>query len=393
MILYGSVLLILHSYLIYPLSLFLLARIRSLHSLPSVNKFHPEVCVLIAAHNEAKVIENKILSILKVDYPVDKLNIYIGSDNSTDETNAIVSQYADQYSLIKPFYFQTRTGKPGIINFLAEKAIESSKNINEVVLIITDADITHDKSSFEKMTRHFVDSKVHLVDTNLKNVGTLDSESNNESKYLEFEVRIKKLESLLFQRMMGPFGGCFAIKGLAYENIPGNFLVDDFYLAMCVLEKGNYVLTDIEALAYEESNTALNTEYKRKRRISAGNFQNLNRFKHLLVSKYPGLSYAFLSHKVLRWFTPFLFLLAIIAFILLCVLGNPFYIFVAKFVVLLLLLVVIIDFTILKILKFGSITSKLLYFVFMNIALFHGFIDYIKGIRSNVWQPTKRSIR
>ncbi len=48
--------------------------------------------VLIAAHNEEKVIGEKIASVLTSDYPLNKLEVLVGSDASTDHTNAILQQ-------------------------------------------------------------------------------------------------------------------------------------------------------------------------------------------------------------------------------------------------------------------------------------------------------------
>lgn len=66
--------------------------------------FLPKVSIIIAAHNEELVISDKLTSIIKGDYPLDKIEILIGSDNSTDNTNAILSEWAEKYSFIKPYF-------------------------------------------------------------------------------------------------------------------------------------------------------------------------------------------------------------------------------------------------------------------------------------------------
>lgn len=390
--LYVNVFFILHSYLIYPATLYLYVLISRLKAKSYPCDYAPEISVLIAAHNEESVIEAKINSVLNVDYPAQKLTVYIGSDNSTDRTNEILNRYARLYpGKIKVLLFNTRTGKPEIINTLAKQALKDCKEREQLVFIITDADITHEPSSFKLLARHFADPKTDLVDTHLINQSAADKvKAGRESDYLRFEVHLKHLESVVWKRMMGPFGGCFAIRASACGEVPGNFLVDDFYLAMRILEKGNYVINDKSAFAFEESVNDIRVEYKRKRRISAGNYQNLSRFRHLLFSGYPGLSYAFISHKVLRWLTPFFLLNSLIVFVVLCILGIPFYIFATKLIILLLIVMLIIDFANIRIFKSAKITGSLFYFILMNIALLHGFIDYTKGVRTNVWQPTKR---
>jgi hypothetical protein len=96
--------------------------------------------------------------------------------------------------------------------------------------------------------------------------------------YISREVLIKQHESILWGTMMGPFGGCFAIRSELYEPVPKNFLVDDFYINMKVLEKGYQCINNLNALVFEDISNNLSDEFKRKVRISTGNFQICNAF-------------------------------------------------------------------------------------------------------------------
>ena len=68
--------------------------------------------------------------------------------------------------------------------------------------------------------------------------------------------------------MMGPSGGCFAIRNKFYKPVPSNFLVDDFYINMKILEQGYKTINNTEAIVYEDVSNNLNDEFKRKVRIS-----------------------------------------------------------------------------------------------------------------------------
>jgi len=48
---------------------------------------------MVVAHNEEKVILEKLNNILELDYPQDKIEILVASDNSTDQTNNIVKEF------------------------------------------------------------------------------------------------------------------------------------------------------------------------------------------------------------------------------------------------------------------------------------------------------------
>jgi hypothetical protein len=124
-------------------------------------------------------------------------------------------------------------------------------------------------------------------------------------------------------------------------------------------------------------------------RISIGNWQNLNRFAGLITKPFYPLGLAFLCHKVLRWFTPFLALFAFGVALLLAAPGNVYTYFISFLLAVLLLLP--LDFLLMKRNLHTGILRFINHFVMMNIALLAGFINYSKGVKSNVWQPTKRN--
>ena len=98
-------------------------------------------------------------------------------------------------------------------------------------------------------------------------------------------------------------------------------------------------------------------------------------------------SFAFWSHKILRWFTPFFMLFAFTANVLL--LEMPFFkaVFVAQCAFYGLALLG-------QALSWGGIKVKTLnlfyYFVSMNLALFLGFLNYISRTHTVKWDRTER---
>ena len=56
----------------------------------------PRIAMIIAAHNEADVIEAKIENALALDYPREKLRIIVTSDASDDGTDELVLRYASR---------------------------------------------------------------------------------------------------------------------------------------------------------------------------------------------------------------------------------------------------------------------------------------------------------
>jgi cellulose synthase/poly-beta-1,6-N-acetylglucosamine synthase-like glycosyltransferase len=377
-----SIFLIFHTYVLYPVLLKILASRKKFNFQNNTEEF-PSVSILMSCFNEETVIAQKIESIIDSDYPQEKIQIIIGSDNSSDNTNNIISSYAEKYSniIFKPF--NVRQGKSNIINQLYD--ISTGE-----ILILTDANVFFDKNTIKEIVKPFQIPEIGLVDSNMINTGIkLEGISFQEKSYISREVIIKHRESLLWGTMMGPFGGCFAIRRNLYSPVPKNFLVDDFYICMKVLEMKYKAINSLEAKVFEDVSNNLSIEFKRKIRIATGDFQNLNRFKKLLFPPWKGLAFSFLSHKVLRWITPIFMIFAwISAFIM--SFSSDFYLilFIAYNFIFFLTLA---DFLLKKLNIHNVILRFITHFLTMNLALLIGMFKSIKGVESNVWKPTKRN--
>ncbi len=373
-----------HSYILFPLILRLLSS-NKISSWKDEIKTDPVfVSILISAFNEEKVIREKIESIIQSAYPSDRYEILVGSDCSTDQTNSILSELAvDPKNKLRFFPFEIRQGKPNVINILVEYAQGD-------ILILSDANVMFDQMTIKELMLPFSDPDIGLVDSQMINVGMKrEGISQQEKAYISREVRIKHEESLIWGSMMGPFGGCFAIRKSLFKPVPSNFLVDDFYLNMLVLESGYKAINNPKAIVYEDVSNDLAIEYRRKIRIATGNFQNLARFKKLLWPPWSGIGFSFLSHKAIRWFGPFFLALALISLFILSTVSTFFLIlFIAN---LTLFLAPIIDWFFKKLNFHIFILRFITHFCAMNLAMFIGFVRKMKGVKSNVWEPTKRN--
>lgn len=378
-----SLFLILYSYILFPGILHLLARKRETPEKRNGQESLPFISVLIAAFNEEAVIAPKIESVLNSNYPINRMEILVGSDASTDSTNEILKRLEQDHPLLKSFLFKERTGKPGVVNRLVKES-------EGEILVITDANVMLDRTTLREMTGPFGDPEIGLVDSRMINTQLKkDGISHQEKFYISREVRIKYHESILWGTMMGPFGGCYAVRKSLFRPVPDNFLVDDFYINMAVLKQGFRCISRMEAKVYEDVSNNLQEEYRRKRRIAAGNFQNLSAFGSLLFSGRPGVSFCFFSHKVIRWFVPFLVMITLGTSL---AMGRESLLYgILTLLILMALVIPIIDQFLRKI-KIHAVPLRFVtHFVLMNLALLAGFFNYLGGIRSNVWQPTRRN--
>lgn len=377
-----SISLLVYTYALYPMGLVFLNLFSKKEPKASAGDYQPLISVLIAAHNEEKVIEEKIRALFSSDYPLSKLEVHVGSDDSSDSTNAILSRLQKEYKQLRLHLFSQRTGKPGIINQLASEA-------KGPILIITDANVIPAKETLRQLVSCFEDPMTGLADTKMVNLGKTETGiSFQEKTYISWEVRTKYLEGKLWGTMMGPFGGFFALRKECFIPVPATFLVDDFFLCLQVLKQKFKTVSKIQALVYEDTSNSLQEEMRRKTRISTGNFQNLRHFAGLLRPPYKATAICWFSHKILRWMGPLWLTLAWASSVILHS-HHPFYLAVALLQTLLPLLA-ITDLLLKKINLHFIPLRFVTHFYAMNIALFKGFMRYTRGVDNNIWQPTRR---
>jgi cellulose synthase/poly-beta-1,6-N-acetylglucosamine synthase-like glycosyltransferase len=362
---------IIWSYAIYPLLLALAPARR--HEQTSVPRDWPSVSVVISVYNEEKHIVTRIENLLALDYPGDKLEILIGSDGSTDRTNELVGKIPD--ARVKLHVFEQRRGKPSVLNRLVPQA-------RGELLVFSDANAMFGSDTLRKLARHFGNPQIGGVCGRLVLHG--DDSETDEGPYWKLETYLKTRESAL-DSCLGANGAIYAIRKSCWPQIPDNTFVDDFVIGMRVREAGHRVIYDTQAVATEELPQSVGHEMTRRIRIGAGDFQALFLCWRSLLPWRGFYSLAFWSHKVLRWFAPFLMIAALVSNIAL--LSYP------LFAVVLALQVAFYTLAIFGVfLRRRKIVlfSAPYYFVTINLALLFGFFRFITGTQQAAWKRTAR---
>lgn len=391
---WGCLILIAHTYALYPMLLGFLARGKSLppERFEQDDEF-PEVAVLMAVYNEEAVLEATLASILESDYPAGKMKVFIGSDGSTDRSDAIVNRFRERHPQIQLTVFGGRNGKIRIINQLAADTAASFADPDSALYVLCDANVVWTPSLVRRLASHFKRPAVGLVGAAVKDkVREHAGIGDEEEAYIGQENLVKYREGVLWGNVVGAFGACYAMRATLFSPVPVHHIVDDFFLTFQCLEKGGTAIVDLDAVCYEAVSTEISEEFRRKRRIATGNFQNFRRFWSFIQPWNSNFAtfFAFWSHKGLRWCGPFLiigmiFSAAILAFM------SPFYLL-PVFGLLGTFLAAGLD-------KWmssceGGRHVKLFrfirYFYTMNAALFLGFVAFAKGVGNSVWEPTKR---
>lgn len=373
------------SYVIFPLYLKLIARniVRNKNNYNTISEW-PAITVIFSVYNEDRVIKQKLESILNSDYPKDKLHVLIGSDNSTDNTNEIIEEYQKKNSNITLIKKNSRTGKLKIINELVDIA-------NTEQLVFTDANVIFKPQTIKALVYNLIKKQAQMVCGNIMKFSPKKQGiSDQEIFYMNFENQIKYHESLNYNFVVGVEGGCYAMHKSWFVKVPDGFLMDDFFITLGVIEKKGKVLFEPEAICFEDVNDSPLVEFKRKIRISLGNFRNLNYYKHLLWPLHKGFGFAFFSHKVLRWLTPFAIIISFfMSFTLIFFHWLFIYITLAYSAIIILpIITIILEKLNLKL----PIINALGHFTLMNLALLIGFFKYISATNDSSWEPPKRNV-
>lgn len=340
-----------------------------------------KIFVFIAAYNEERHIARTINSIFNSSVADKIAKVIVGDDGSRDNTLSILRELKNQYSNLELVLF-SRLGKPNIINELIE--LYSPKE-EKVLFAFVDANITVDIHCLEKLINDLYQTDVGMVGAS---VIPLNKDSHVEGQYILRENRIKTQESRVTGYVIGVFGACYIMRSEFYRPVPRNFITDDLYQTMSVIKQKKYVLYSEEAKVFENISSEVRNEFRRKSRYAAGNFQILFHFLSLLnpFNSSWGFIYCYGFHKIIRWASPVVFFGCwVVAFF------NLF----GQYSNLLILggigvcLFLCFNFLLTKF-KITPIGYRIYYFLSMNLAILYGFFNYIKGIKSNVWERSDR---
>ncbi len=375
-----------YTFLGYGIVLFFLQKIKSVISKatdqPQAPAEWPPITLIVAAYNEAYILEEKIANTLSLDYPEDKFHCIFVTDGSTDNSPAIIQQYPR----IQLMHEAERRGKIAAVDRAIERA-------NTDILIFTDANTLLNKQALKNICKHYTNPKTGAVagEKRVKIEETADATAG-EGIYWKYESTLKKWDARLYSAV-GAAGELFSIRKSLYQAVEPDTLLDDFMISMRIAMKGYRIAYAPDAYATEAASENTKEEWKRKVRISAGGIQSFVRLWSLLIP-YPNplFSFMYLSHRVLRWtITPYCLLLAFISNSWLVAAGNAHWFYS-------LALLAQIGFYGLAMIGWWQSTREMkskiffvpYYFCFMNAAVVAGLFRYLGRKQSVIWEKARR---
>jgi cellulose synthase/poly-beta-1,6-N-acetylglucosamine synthase-like glycosyltransferase len=289
--------LLVYAHLGYPLVLSLLAGRRGYRPATSTSS-QPSVSLIIAAHDEAEVIEAKVANALALDYPRELLEVIVASDGSTDRTAELARQAGADLVLELP-----RAGKVPAQNAAVERA-------RGELLAFSDANASWRADAMGELVAPFGDGAVAYVcgQARLLDQGG----SNQEGAYWRYELAVRALESSL-AGVTGGNGAIYAVRASAYLPL-GPAASHDLSFPFMLTKRGFRAVYAPQAISEEKMVATIEGEFARKRRMMRGIFDEVVRDGMLAPRGY-GPMYAFeiASHRGLRYVSPLLHLVALVA--------------------------------------------------------------------------------
>jgi len=301
-IFWAAVAVILYTYFTYPAWLWIRARIRPW---PVMRGAYPaSVSVALVVRNEQAVLPQKLTNLSEVRYPSPSHEIVVVSDGSTDDTNAIIRDFAAR-GIVKPILNSDNRGKAASLN----DAIQSC--VGEIV-VFTDVRQRIENDAILRLVENFADPAVGCVSGELMLGEPRQGESGKGmGLYWRLEKQIRDLESASGS-VVGATGALYAARRALLAPLPAGTILDDVLAPMRVARHGQRVLFEPRARAWDTPDLGSDREFRRKVRTLSGNYQLLQFAPWLLTRENP-IRFEFVSHKLLRLVIPFALLALLFA--------------------------------------------------------------------------------
>jgi biofilm PGA synthesis N-glycosyltransferase PgaC len=290
----GSLLVLVYTYVAYPLLIGAAARLRP-HRLRSDPAHLPSVSVLIPVYDGQDYMEAKLESLLRQDYPPDRVEILVCSDGSTDDTDAVVERFARRDGRIRLLRLEARSGKPSALNRMLAEATGDA-------ILLTDVRQPLAPAAMRALAAWLADPRVGCASGNLVLRG-----STGAGAYWTYENAIRRWEAR-FRGTVGVTGPIYMVRRTDVGPIPSDIILDDLWIPGLLQLQGRVNVLSEEAEAFDDA-FADEREMGRKLRTLAGNFQLFVRLPKLLLPGCNPLWLETISHKLLRLLCPWALLL------------------------------------------------------------------------------------
>jgi glycosyltransferase involved in cell wall biosynthesis len=365
------------SYFIYPAVLWAQLRLRAAPARPAASSgVAPKMSLIVTVYNEETRIEQKLGNIAELDYPRDALEVLIASDCSTDATDAIVM--AKQDHGVRLVRAAERLGKENAQ--LCAIRVATGK-----ILVFSDVATQMPPDALLRLVPYFEDPAVGAVSSEDRFIAQ-DGKVAGEGLYVRYEMWLRRLESSL-AGLVGLSGSFFAARREVCEDWDIQS-PSDFNTALNCAKRGLRAVTAPDVLGYYQDLKDPSREYQRKVRTVLRGMTGLARHAEVMdPRRFAQFAFQVIGHKLMRWLVPVALALLMPLNILLLEYGG------------------IYALSLLGQLAFyGAALAAHLrpelrdigplrivyFFVQVNVDIADALLQFLRGARMTVWQPSAR---
>ncbi|SDF35603.1 Glycosyltransferase, catalytic subunit of cellulose synthase and poly-beta-1,6-N-acetylglucosamine synthase [Blastococcus fimeti] len=255
----------------------------------------PNVAVLVPAWNEAAVLTASVDRLMALDYPPDRLRVFVVDDASTDETPAVMASLGERFPG-RVVHLRREKGGEGKAHTLNHGLREILADDWMEALLIMDADVIYAPDSLRKMTRHLADPTVGAVTAYIRE-GSEDA--HGLTRFIGFDYLAAQAASRRAQNVAGAMaclaGGAQLHSRENLEAIGGQIdtssLAEDTVTTFRTQLAGRRVVFEPHARVLAEEPAGIDALWKQRLRWARGNVQITSMYRHLWFRKsvHPGL--------------------------------------------------------------------------------------------------------
>jgi len=290
------------TYVGYPVVIGVLARLAPARPRPApADEAPPTVTVCLPVCDGASTLRRKIDSLLRQDYPADKIDIIVYCDGCRDDSERVARDIAAEPvwgGRIRVIAVAERLGKPSGINAVAAAATGE-------LLLLNDARQPLSPGAVRALARTLADPGIGCATGELMLEGGAGA-----GVYWRYERWIRGQESR-FRGIPGMTGAIAMMRRADFTPLPPDVVLDDVWMPMKLALDGKRVAMVAEAQAFDAAFDD-DREFRRKARTLAGNYQLFAMLPALLVPSRNPIWFETFSHKILRLLAPW-FLVALFA--------------------------------------------------------------------------------
>jgi glycosyltransferase involved in cell wall biosynthesis len=297
-IFWGSAGLLVYTHVGYGLTLAALRRARGEPTTTGAAGELPSVSVIVAAYAEQDVIADRVANLRALDYPADRLEVIVACDGSPDATAQRARDAGADVVLEL-----TRRGKVRV----QDAAVEGAGG---EIVAFSDANVSWEPGALRELVAPFAQRDVGYVCGDVRFVN--DRGTNQEGLYWRYEMALRKLESDV-RSVTGGNGAIYATRRDSYVVVDA-IMGHDLSFPFNMVKRGWRAVYAPTAHASEKMVPTIEGEFRRKRRMMSHGWPIMLRGGMLSPRGYdPLYGLMIVSHRVLRYASPFLHAAALIA--------------------------------------------------------------------------------